>query len=104
MAALGAQQAAAAAMANAPKFTPIAGGTTTTKPVTSGTTVNNNVSVTGYNLTSPAATGATVSNQLKYGSTVNTTTLAGILAASANVRESRVPAPAQSVSARLRDR
>jgi hypothetical protein len=83
MAALGAQQAAAAAMANAPKFTPIAGGTTTTKPGTGGTTVNNNVSVTGYNLTSPAATGATVSNQLKYGSTVNTTTLAGILAASA---------------------
>jgi hypothetical protein len=83
MAALGAQQAAAAAMANAPKFTTIPGGTTTTKPGSSGTTVNNNVSVTGYNLTSPAATGSTVANQLKYGSTVNTTTLAGILAASA---------------------
>jgi hypothetical protein len=44
--------------------------------------VNNTVNVTGYNMTSPAATGAAVSNQLKYGSTVNTTTLAGILAAS----------------------
>jgi chromosome segregation ATPase len=87
MAALGAQQAAASALANAPTFTPYLGGASTTakKPGDPGfigpvaTTVN----ITGYNLTSPTATGAAVSNQLKYGSTVNTTTLAGILAASA---------------------
>ena len=82
---LGAAQAAAAAMANAPKFTTIPGGTTSTGTPFGqvGSVTNNNVSVTGYNLTSPGATGATVANQLKYGSTVNTTTLAGILAASA---------------------
>jgi hypothetical protein len=103
---LGAAQAAAAALASAPVFTPIPGGTTPKITGSNGTTVNNNVSVTGYNLTSPAATGATVSNQLKYGSTVNTTTLAGILAASANTRESRVTTPmrASSQSAALRDR
>jgi chromosome segregation ATPase len=88
MAALGAQQAAAAAMANAPVFTPIAGGASTTAkkpgdPGFIGPVASTTVNITGYNLTSPAATGATVSNQLKYGSTVNTTTLAGILAASA---------------------
>jgi predicted phage gp36 major capsid-like protein len=86
MASLGAQQAAAAAMANAPTFVNIPGGagsTGTPFGQAGGTVTNNNVSVTGYNLTSPAATGATVSAQLKYGSTVNTTTLAGILAASA---------------------
>jgi gas vesicle protein len=85
MASLGAQQAAASALANAPKFTTIPGGTGSsgTPFGQAGSVTNNNVSVTGYNLTSPAATGATVSNQLKYGSTVNTTTLAGILAASA---------------------
>ena len=103
MAELGAQQAAAAAMANAPVFTPISKPTTTTKTGTTGTTVNNNVSVTGYNLTSPAATGATVSNQLKYGSTVNTTTLAGILAASKLPSRTTTPV-AQSMSAKLRDR
>jgi hypothetical protein len=107
MAALGAQQAAAAAMANAPKFTPIPGGTTTTTkkpgdPGFIGPVASTTVNITGYNLTSPAATGAAVSNQLKYGSTVNTTTLAGILAASAP----RVSTPkvAQSLSAKLRDR
>jgi hypothetical protein len=75
-------------MANAPVFIPIAGGASTTAkkpgdPGFIGPVASTTVNINGYNLTSPAATGATVSNQLKYGSTVNTTTLAGILAASA---------------------
>jgi hypothetical protein len=106
MAELGAAQAAAAAMSSAPTF--VNPSTTIGTPFgqAKGNTTNINTSVTGYNLTSPAATGATVASQIKYGQTVNTTTLAGVLAASRNVQESRVstPAPAMSVSARLRDR
>ena len=105
MSALGAAKAASDAMANAPKFTAIPGGASTTTATPGGTTVNNNVSVTGYNLTSAAATGATVSNQLKYGSTVNTTTLAGILAASApKATKVAVPMRTSSQIAALRDR
>jgi hypothetical protein len=89
---LGAKKDAAKTLANAPKFTTIPGGYAATLkpgdpgfigPVAGSTTIN----ITGYNLTDPGQTGATVSNQLKYGSTVNTTTLAGILAASgSNIR------------------
>ena len=110
MAALGAQQAAMAAMQNAPIWTtPSTGGTFNsnggvgTKPYgpTISTTVN------AYTNASPSSIATAVTNAAKFSApvTVNTTTLAGIMAASANVRESRVPTPvAQSVSARLRDR
>jgi len=104
MAALGAANAAADALRNAPKFTPFTPVPMPTVPKDSsgnfipygspgsvkpgdkgfiGPVAVNNINITGYNLTSPAATGSSVANQLKYGSTVNTTTLAGILAASA---------------------
>jgi hypothetical protein len=123
MAALGAANAAADALRNAPKFTPFTPVTPVVPPKDSsgnyipygspgsvkpgdkgfiGPVAVNNVNITGYNLTSPAATGAAVSNQLKYGSTVNTTTLAGILAASAP--KTTTPKVAQSLSANLRDR
>jgi hypothetical protein len=105
MASLGAQQAAAAAMANAPTFVNIPGGTGSSGTPfgqAGGTVTNNNVSVTGYNLTSPAATGATVSNQLKYGSTVNTTTLAGILAASAPKATTPTPLTSAQIVANRR--
>ena len=86
MAALGAAQAAAAAMAAAPVYTSVgtpfgqAGSAATTKT----TTVNNNTNITGYNLSNPSATAASVASSMKLGSvvTVNTTTLAGIMAAS----------------------
>ena len=105
MASLSMAQANAAAMASASTSSATAKPSTTTKTGTSGTTTNNNINITGVNLTSASATQAAVTSAIKYGTavTVNTTTLAGIAAASANVRESRVPV-AQSVSARLRDR
>lgn len=87
MAALGAAQAAAAAMANAPVYTPV---TTPYNPLSGmktspSTTINNTTNVTGYNLTNPSTTASTVASAMKLGSvvTVNTTTLAGVLAASA---------------------
>jgi hypothetical protein len=100
---------AAYSSAASAKITPIAstvgpfnsnGGIGTT---TYGPTIVTNIS--GTNLTNPSAVANQVVSNIKYGTavTVNTTTLAGIAAASANVRESRVPV-AQSVSARLRDR
>ena len=125
MAALGAANAAADALRNAPKFTPFTPIPTPTVPKDSkgnlipygspgtlkpgdkgfiGPVAVNNVNITGYNLNSPAATGAAVSNQLKYGSTVNTTTLAGILAASAPKAPVAVPNRTMSQSAALRDR
>jgi hypothetical protein len=73
---------------------------------TYGPTIVTNIS--GTNLTNPSATASNVVSAIKYGTavTVNTTTLAGIAAASANVRESRVPTPMRtsSQSAALRDR
>lgn len=86
MAALGAAQAAAAAMAAAPVYTP-AVSTSTYNPLTgkmNTTTINNTTNVTGVNLTNPNATASQVASAMKLGSvvTVNTTTLAGVLAAS----------------------
>ena len=84
MAALGAAQAAAAAMAAAPVYTPVTSGSTGSAGTTKTTTVNNNTNITGYNLSNPSATAASVASSMKLGSvvTVNTTTLAGIMAAS----------------------
>jgi hypothetical protein len=90
MSALGASQAAFAAMQNAPVFTPVVakqskpGDPGFVGPVASNTTnITNNV--TGLNLTDPNTTAAVITNGIKYGTavTVNTTTLAGIMAASA---------------------
>ena len=108
MAALGAQQAAAAAMAKAPTFvTPSTGGTfnknggvgTTPYGPTINTTVN------AYTNASPYSIANTVTNAAKFSSpvTVNTTTLAGIMAAS-GVKAPATPKVATSVSAKLRDR
>lgn len=80
MAALGAAQAAQAAMANVPVYVPAAGGSSGSG--STGITNNITTTVTGVNMTSPAATGQAVASQIQYGTTVNTTTLAGILAAS----------------------
>ena len=106
MAALGAAQAAAAAMANAPTgggmFTPYVppvapkdsngnyipyGSPGTLKPGDKGfigPVITNNTNITGYNLSNPSATASSVASSMKLGSvvTVNTTTLAGIMAAS----------------------
>jgi hypothetical protein len=84
-AALQTAQAAQAAIVNTP-YTPY--GTTPTTPGSQGfigpvipsTTVN----INGTNLTNPTATANSVVNAIKYGTTVNTTTLAGIAAASAS--------------------
>jgi hypothetical protein len=90
MSALGASQAAYTAMQNAPKFTPVVanqlkpGDKGFVGPVASNTTnITNNV--TGINMTDPTTTASVITNGIKYGTavTVNTTTLAGIAAASA---------------------
>jgi hypothetical protein len=86
MAALGAAQAAAAAMAAAPVYTSVgtpfgqAGSGSTSK----STTINNTTNITGYNLSNPNATAAQTAASMKLGSvvTVNTTSLAGVMAAS----------------------
>ena len=86
MAALGAAQAAAAAMASAPVYTtPSTGGSFNSNGGVGNTPYGPTIvtNITGYNLTSPGATGATVAQQIQFGQTVNTTTLSGILAASA---------------------
>jgi hypothetical protein len=81
----GAQAARSAAAI--PNFTPYMTTTPTTPgsqgfigPVAPSTTVN----INGTNLTNPTATANSVVNAIKYGTTVNTTTLAGIMAASAS--------------------
>ena len=70
------------------------GGSSTTKTATTNITTN----VTAQTNASPTAIAAVVTNGIKYG-TVNTTTLAGIMAASAPKTTT-----AQSLSANLRDR
>jgi hypothetical protein len=95
MAALGAQQAAMAAMAAAPVYSFNYGGTTPSSngsTSNNGKTVNNNTTVNAYTNANPTAIATAVTNAAKFSTpvTVNTTTLAGIMAASANVRESRV--------------
>jgi hypothetical protein len=71
----------------------------TTTPVTNITT-----NITGVNLTNPGSTASSVVSAIKYGTavTVNTTTLAGIQAASAT--PSSTPMRTMSQSAALRDR
>jgi hypothetical protein len=73
-------------MANAPKFvTASTGGAFNEKGGVGNTPYGPTIvtNITGYNLTSPGATGATVAQQIQFGQTVNTTTLSGVLAASA---------------------
>jgi tetratricopeptide (TPR) repeat protein len=102
---------AAAAVAGAPKFVPIApkaapGGTTLT-----GTTTNNNISITGVNLTDPYSTTNQVVNAIKFGNVIvpsGPSALAAgesgaIGAASISSRIVTIPT-AKSMSANLRDR
>jgi hypothetical protein len=89
MAALKQSQLALSAMQNAPVFTPVVanqlkpGDKGFVGPVANTTNITNNV--TGVNMTDPGTTAAVITNGIKYGTavTVNTTTLAGIMQASA---------------------
>jgi chromosome segregation ATPase len=88
MAALGAQQASLAAMAKAPTYTLVGGGSASTGTPfgqAGGTTVNNNTTVNAFTEASPYAIAFAVTNAAKFSApvTTNTTTLAGIMAASA---------------------
>jgi hypothetical protein len=89
MAALGAQQAAMAAMQNAPVYSFAGGGgggsSSTGSTGTGGTTVNNNTTVNAFTNANPNSIATAVTNAAKFSApvTVNTTTLAGIMAASA---------------------
>jgi hypothetical protein len=106
MAALGAQQAAAAAMAKAPVYTVSSGTLGKGKTDSAASkTINNNTTVNAYTNASPYSIANTVTNAAKFSApvTVNTTTLAGIMAAS-GVKAPATPKVAQSVSAKLRDR
>jgi hypothetical protein len=101
MASLSMAQANAAAMASASTSSAIIKPSTKTDSKTDkGATTNNNINITGVNLTNASKTATDVVNGIKYGSavTVNTTTLAGIAKASA------VPMRTMSQSAALRDR
>jgi hypothetical protein len=86
MAALGAQQAAMAAMAKAPTYTfsGSTGGGSTGTTTGGGTTVNNNTTVNAFTNANPNAIATAVTNAAKFSApiTTNTTTLAGIMAAS----------------------
>jgi hypothetical protein len=112
MAALGAQQAAFAAMQAAPVYTfaGSTGGGSTGSTGTKTTTVNNNTTVNAFTNANPSSIATAVTNAAKFSApvTVNTTTLAGIMAASnftygASNPLSKVPV-AKSLSANLRDR
>jgi hypothetical protein len=89
MSALGASQAAYAAMQNAPVYTPVVAAKAPVSGSGSGSsggsTTNITTNVTGVNMTDPNTTASVITNGIKYGTavTVNTTTLAGIAAASA---------------------
>ena len=88
MAALGAQQASLAAMAKAPTYTFAGGGSASTGTPfgqAGGTTVNNNTTVNAFTNANPNAIATAVTNAAKFSApvTTNTTTLAGIMAASA---------------------
>ena len=88
MAALGAQQASLAAMAKAPTYTFAGGGSASTGTPfgqAGGTTVNNNTTVNAFTNANPNAIANAVTNAAKFSApiTTNTTTLAGIMAASA---------------------
>jgi hypothetical protein len=67
-------------------------------PVAPSTTVN----INGTNLTNPTATANSVVNAIKYGTTVNTTTLAGIAAASASKSSTSSVNTTQGVSNKLK--
>lgn len=87
MVALGAQQAALAAMAKAPTYTFAGGGSGSTGTPfgqAGGTTVNNNTTVNAFTNANPNAIANAVTNAAKFSApvTTNTTTLAGIMAAS----------------------
>jgi len=87
MAALGAQQAAFAAMQAAPVYSFAGGGSSGSGGSTGGSssTVNNNTTVNAFTNANPNAIATAVTNAAKFSApvTVNTTTLAGIMAASA---------------------
>jgi hypothetical protein len=105
MAALGAQQAAMAAMASAPVYSYVGstGGGSTGSTGGTSTTVNNNTTVNAFTNANPNAIATAVTNAAKFSApvTVNTTTLAGIMAASAVKPSSPAPlTSAQIVAAR----
>jgi hypothetical protein len=108
MAALGAQQAAFAAMQAAPVYTfgGGLGGSKTDSAASKTTTVNNNTTVNAFTNANPNSIATAVTNAAKFSApvTVNTTTLAGIMAASAIKPTVAAPKVAQSLSAKLRDR
>jgi hypothetical protein len=108
MAALGAQQAAFAAMQAAPVYTfgGGGGGGSTSSTGTKTTTVNNNTTVNAFTNANPGSIATAVTNAAKFSApvTVNTNTLAGIMAASAMKPTVAAPKVAQSMSANLRDR
>lgn len=87
MAALGAQQAAFAAMQAAPVYSFAGSGSSGSGGSTGGSssTVNNNTTVNAFTNANPNAIATAVTNAAKFSApvTVNTTTLAGIMAASA---------------------
>jgi hypothetical protein len=102
---------AAAAVAGAPKFVPIAPKAAPGGTVLSGTTTNNNISITGVNLTDPYSTTNQVVNAIKFGNVIvpsGPSALAAgesgaIGAASISSRIVTIPT-AKSLSANLRDR
>jgi DNA anti-recombination protein RmuC len=102
LAELGAKQAAAQALANAPTYTSYGSNQAYVAPTQTGPQYNPltgaviNTTVNTTNLTSPNAVATSVTDAIKYSLpvTVNTTTLAGIMAAS-------TPKPAQLTSAQI---
>lgn len=112
LAELGAKQAAAQALANMPTYSSYTANTPYIPPKNTGPQYNPltgaviNTTVNTTNLTTPNAVAKSVTDAIKYSLpvTVNTTTLAGIAAASANVRESRVSTPVRGASNLREDR
>jgi len=108
-----AQSAYAATAAGAKTATGTVTGSTATKTAatTSGTTTNNNISITGVNLSDPYATTTSVVNAIKFGNVVVPTAPTKLASAesgaigAASIAARTVTLPtAQSLSAKLRDR
>jgi hypothetical protein len=107
-----AKGSSAGVISGAPKFTPIIastmpGGTSTS----TGTTTNNNISITGVNLTDPYNTTNQVVNAIKFGNVIVPSAPSALAAgesgaigaASISSRIVTIPT-AKSMSANLRDR
>jgi hypothetical protein len=103
-AALAGANAAYSVAAAAPKVVPTPKAPTTLPKGSTGSVTNINTNISGVNLTNPSSTASSVVSAIKYGTavTVNTTSLAGIAAASST--KVAVPMRTMSQSAALRDR